>query len=80
MLFKKRAPTNAPDSVEEAGNAAKAPDTLITAENDTMPQPEPDLEKSQTPATDNTEYPTGLKLGLILLSVFINVFLVSLVS
>ena len=60
-----------------AGATAALPDAVDTTAVDTADEPA-DLRPVNTAASEDGEYPSGLKLGLLLASVFISMFLVAL--
>ncbi len=69
MLFKKGAQPAEPAMLDD-----KAAEHQTAAAGQTD-----DLTPTRTTATEDIVYPTGLKLALLLLSVFISMFLVALV-
>lgn len=86
---KKEDPAAAGTDSESTGAAAPAaPPTFPIAENGAAKAPEvddgeppkADLAQVSTTATQDIVYPEGFKLALLLLSVFVSMFLVSLVS
>lgn len=72
-------------------SGAKSSPSLDKSETSTQPKPEtrlqnavaeedPDMDPVEGTVTQDVEYPTGLKLALIIFSLFASMFLVSLVG
>lgn len=85
MLFRKSKPSEAPDKAAAAPAPAPAPEPVplpvpVPIAGDAKAKEGYDLAPVRTTDTEDIVYPSGLRLGLLLTSVFVSMFLVALVS
>ncbi|KAK3685117.1 putative MFS aflatoxin efflux pump [Podospora appendiculata] len=81
MLFRKKAKDGAaaPNATSDATPAEPAAIAVSAGKPDPEPEPKPEgLERSTTTATEDIVYPSGVRLALLMLSVFSSMFLVAL--